>query len=167
MSGKINSPVEQMNEIVQILDDYEKESGLPKPQAPGTEQELQHYLTMSRDEIEALSIEQCGSIAFRLSQYAFYIQRLHNREKARLSWASTQLNQQISQHINEYDKFMKYANKVALIAKEYSHIKTLYKILAYAKQRMERLTYLSSSLKNLSDILSTIQHGKINILRKS
>ena len=166
MSGEIDLVVQKMDKTIDVLDEYEKQNGLPKIQPPGNEEELDKYLTMNRDIVEKLTVEQCGDIAYRLKQYAFYMQRLHNRENARLAWSSTQLNKKVSEEIHKYDKFMKYPNKVACIARDNDDAKKLYDIYAYAKQRVRRLTYLSNSIKDMGDTLLSLQRIKISIMRE-
>ena len=78
---------ERLEYVDKALDEYEKSCGLPIIKSPGTEDELNTYLTMNRDEMEKLTPENCAEISARLAQFAFYLQRLHNREKARHIWA--------------------------------------------------------------------------------
>ena len=167
MSGEKSLAVQKMDETIDVLDDYETSNGLPKIKDPGTEEELQQYLTMNRDIVEKLTVEQCGNIAYRIKQYAFYMQRLYNRERGRLLWAATQLNKEVSAKIHNYDQFMKYPNKVACIARDDSHVKNLYNIHTHSKQRMQRLTYLSNSIKDMGDTLLSLQRAKIHIMKEN
>ena len=71
-----------------ILDEYEQSIGLPQYNNDALPaDELNTYLTMSRDSIEKLSPKDCAQIAYRLSQFSFHIQRTLNRELARYNWA--------------------------------------------------------------------------------
>ncbi len=96
-------------------------------------------------------------------QYAFYLQRIHNKERARFSWAANHLNKEVSKRIHEYDPYLKYPNKVALIAKNDSYVRDIYKVYIYAKQRIDRLTYLSNSVKDMGDTLLSMQRAKISM----
>ena len=87
----------------EILDSYENELGLStytRDSVP--EQELQEYLTMTRDTIEKLNPEDCAQIAMRLGQFAFHIQRTLNREIARHNWAEETIKETIADDINNY-----------------------------------------------------------------
>ena len=165
MSGNKELIIEKMDKVMKILDEYESRNGLPTPRKPGTEEELQEYLNMKRDKLEKLSIEDNGNIAYRLKQYALYIQRLYNRETSRLAWISTELNIEISKNIHKYDKMMKYINKVAIMAQKEEYISILYKIHSHARQRIQRLTFLSSHIKDMGDAMLSIQRIKINMLK--
>jgi undecaprenyl pyrophosphate synthase len=159
------SAKDKLSKIDQILDDYEKRSGLPQCKAPGAEEEFEKYLTMDRTEMEALQHENCAEIGYRLSQYAFYLQRLFNREKARVIWARQQLTDTIAKSLGDYDKFTKYDIKVALIIKENVYAESLSKIITYAEQRAQRLEFLATSLKNMADALKNMQMAKAQMAR--
>ena len=165
MSGNSESKeraAEKMQRAVDLLDEYERGIGLPAHVPPGSDDELNEYFTWDRDVIEAISVEQCGAVAYRLAQFSFYIQRESNREIAREKWASTQLEDAVSSELDSYDKYMKYDVKVSLICKENTYAQVLRAIQKKAEQRISRLVYLASSIKNLSDTLIAIQRGKMS-----
>lgn len=144
-----------------VLDDYEKGVGLPTYLADGiSETELQEYLTMNRNVIEKLSPEDCAQISMRLGQFAFHIQRTLNREIARHNWAEETIKETIAFDINNY-KGYGYAEKSYQAISGNDKAQALNKIKKYAKQRMDRLGYLANNLKNLSDILLSIQRNKV------
>ena len=144
---------EQMDVVNNALDEYESTIGLPSLKSPCEKQELETYFSMNRDQIEKLSAEDCGQIAYRLSQFAFYIQRLHNREQARLTWANNKLSDSISSEINSFDKYMKHEMKVSLLKKTNENVKAVADIASYAEQRIQRLNFVASSIKSLADVL--------------
>lgn len=151
---------EEVAEWDRILDEYEKSVGLPQynPQSL-PENELNEYLTMSRDVLERTTTEDCGQISYRLAQFAFHVQRTLNRELARYNWAEETIKEVIADDINNY-KGYGYIEKSAQAIKHNQKANQLQKIKKYAKQRSDRLTYLASSIKNLSDILISIQRSK-------
>ena len=143
-----------------LLDEYEHKIGLPKYiEEILPEQELQTYLTMNRDVLEKTTPEDCGQIAYRLAQFSFHIQRTLNRELARHNWAEETIKEVIADDINNY-KGYGYIEKSSQAIKHNDRANKLSKIKKYAKQRSDRLTYLATSIKNLSDILISIQRSK-------
>jgi len=152
---------EKMNKAIALLDEYEKAIGLPKHNPPGEEEELNEYFMWDRDIIESMSAENCASTAYRLAQFSFYFQRETNRETAREKWAKSQLDAAVALKLNDYDKYLKYEVKVALICKEDSYAQVLENIRLKAEQRTTRLMYLSSSIKTLSDTLMSVQRAKM------
>lgn len=144
-----------------ILDEYESSLGIPASIANAeSSNELNSYLSMNRDAIEKLTPEDCFQIAYRLGQMAFHIQRSVNREIARHNWAEDSLKLVIADDINNY-KGYGYMEKLYQAIKNNDKANSLHKIQKYAKQRIDRLSYLSNNLKNLSDILLSIQRNKV------
>lgn len=146
-----------------ILDEYENNIGLPKyASSPDSllESELNEYLTMDRTVLEKLSPEDCAQIAYRLGQFSFHIQRSSNRETARYNWAEENVKETIADELNNY-KGYGYVEKSLQAIKHNDKANALNSIKKYAKQRSDRLLYLATAIKNLSDILLSIQRNKL------
>jgi len=153
---------EQVEYWDKILDEYESSVGLPKyTRDTLPEDELNRYLTMNRDDLEKLTPSDCGEIAYRLSQFVFHLQRTINREIARYNWAEEEIKITIADEINNY-KGYGYVEKSLQAIKHNDKAHSLNQIKKYAKQRNDRLSYMANSLKNLSDILVSIQRNKSN-----
>lgn len=145
-----------------ILDEYESSIGLGKYSDIHNfkEDELGEYFTMNRDAIEKLTPEDCAQISYRLSQYAFFLQRTLNREIARHNWAEENIKETIADEINSY-KGYGFLEKSLQAIKHNEKANTLNKIKKYAQQRIDRLSYLANSVKNLSDIILSVQRTKV------
>lgn len=144
-----------------ILDEYEQSIGSPKyNQESMSESELNDYLTMNRDQIEKLSPEDCAQIAYRLGQFAFHIQRTINREIARYNWSEETIKEVIADEVNNY-KGYGYIEKSLQAIKHNDKATSLNSIKKYAKQRMDRLSYLANNIKHLSDIILSVQKTKV------
>ena len=153
---------EQVDQWDTILDEYESSIGLGKySEVHGfTEGELNQYFTMTRDMIEKLTPEDCAQISCRLAQYAFFLQRTLNREIARHNWAEESIKETIADEINNY-KGYGFLEKSLQAIKHNEKASNLNKIKKYAQQRMDRLSYLANSVKNLSDIMLSVQRTKV------
>jgi hypothetical protein len=144
-----------------ILDEYESSIGLSEYSTNVIKnEEINIYTSMNRDEIEKLSPEDCAQISYRLSQFAFYIQRSLNREIARYNWSDENIKDVIADEINNY-KGYGYIEKSIQAIKHNEKATALNTIKKYAKQRSDRLQYLSNSIKNLSDVMLSIQKSKV------
>lgn len=145
-----------------ILDEYENSIGLGiySDIHSFTEDELNLYFTMNRDAIEKLNPEDCAQISYRLAQYAFFLQRTLNREIARHNWAEENIKETIADEINNY-KGYGFMEKSLQAIKHNDKAISLNKIKKYAQQRMDRLSYLANSVKNLSDIMLSVQRTKV------
>ena len=144
-----------------ILDEYESSIGLPPyidDNMPA--EELNQYLTMNRNELEKLTPDDCGEISYRLSQFSFHLQRTINREIARYNWSEEKIKEVIADEINNY-KGYGYVEKSLQAIKHNDKANSLNQIKRYAKQRMDRLSYIANTLKNLSDIIISIQRSKV------
>lgn len=143
-----------------LLDEYEIKLGLPKYKYDSLpEKELEEYLTMDRSVLEKLTGDDCAQISYRLSQFAFHVQRSLNREHARHDWSEEQIKETIADEINNY-KGYGYVEKAGQAIKHNEKAQALQNIKKFAKQRVNRLSYLASNIKNLSDILLSIQKQK-------
>jgi hypothetical protein len=144
-----------------VLDEYESSIGLsPYIDDSMPSQELNEYLTMNRSTIEKLTPDDCGEIAYRLSQFSFHTQRTINREIARYNWAEEKIKEVIADDLNNY-KGYGYTEKSLQAIKHNEKASALNNIKRYAKQRIDRLSYIANSLKNLSDVIISIQKNKV------
>jgi hypothetical protein len=152
---------EELKHWDDVLDEYEKSIGLSSyrndllPEA-----ELNEYLTMNRSTLEKLGPEDCAQISYRLGQFSFHIQRTINREIARYNWADETVKETIADEINNY-KGYGYVEKAGQAIKHNEKAHSLNNIKKFAKQRSDRLSYLANGIKNLSDILISIQRNKV------
>lgn len=159
--NKMNTK-EKVEEWDRVLDEYENSVGLGKYSEVHsfTNEELNQYFTMNRDAVEKLTPEDCAQISFRLSQYALFLQRTLNREIARHNWAEESIKETIADEINNY-KGYGYIEKSNQAIKHNDKANSLNRIKKYAKQRMDRLSYLANNIKNLSDIILAVQKTKV------
>lgn len=152
---------DELNHWDKLLDEYEKSIGLSQYQHDILpEVELNHYLAMSRDELEKLTPDDCAQISYRLGQFSFHIQRTINRELARYNWSDENIKETIADDINNY-KGYGYIEKSYQAIKHNDKAVALNKIKKYAKQRADRLSYLANGIKNLSDIIMSISKIKV------
>lgn len=155
---------EQVDEWDRILDEYENSIGLGKySNTHGfTDDEINRYFSMTRDAIEKLPPEDCSLVALRLAQYSIFLQRTINRDIARYNWAEETIKETIADDINNY-KGYGFVEKSLQAIKHNEKASALNKIKKYAKQRMDRLSYISGNIKNLSDILMMVYKSKTSM----
>jgi hypothetical protein len=152
---------EELQNWDRILDEYEKGIGMPTYNPTYLpESELNEYLSMNRDQLEKLTPEDCAQIAYRLSQFSFHIQRTINREIARFNWSEESIKETIADEVNSY-KGYGYIEKSIQAIKHNDKAQSLNNIKKYAKQRIDRLSYIANSAKNLADIILSVQKTKV------
>ena len=149
---------QQLDKIDNVLDEYESSLGLPKFSNEFHDDTAKKYLQLSRDQIEKLTPEQCSEAALLLSSLAFHIQRNYNREIARINWATKTLKKCVAGREQSYKG--SWESQFDQAVKEDGYTSKIADIQRYAQQRADRLTYLSSSIKNVSDIFINVQKSK-------
>ena len=149
----------RMESVDKVLDEYELSVGLPTYQESKNVEEMDEYLNMGRQELEALTQEACEEIACRLIQFAFHMQRAQNRETSRASWARNELEMTIAGELNNYEGYG-YKEKAPQAIKGNAYASKVNKIMIYAEQREKRLAFLSRSLNSLADVLKNSKRNK-------
>lgn len=158
MAESDNTPLGRMNKIDEILDEYETSIGLSRFKEQAMEDEVKKYLSMDRNQIEKLSLQECGEAALMLGGLSFHIQRCFNRENSRVNWADNLLKKTIAGEELQYRGSWESQYNQAVKHNDYAN--DLLKLKNYAKQRADRLTYLASSAKNMSDLYKNLQMAK-------
>ena len=87
------------------------------------------------------------------------MQRSYNREVARVNWANQTLKTTLAGREQAYKGSWESQFNQAI--KEDGYASKIDNIKRYAQQRADRLTYLSSSIKNMSDLYLNIQKTKV------
>lgn len=151
--------VDRMEKIDQVLAEYEKSIGLPDYKEQVDNEEITRYLNMSRNEMERLDPITCAEIAATLGALSFHIQRSLNRENARLNWAKSTIKEIICSKAHGYTGSWGNQDMQAILDNDVS--RKLHEISKYCQQRIDRLTYLSNSLKNMSDLFVNLQRAKV------
>ena len=149
---------EQLAKLDAVLDEYELSLGLPTFNEGFHEDTAKHYLQLSRNQIENLTPDQCGEAALLLASLSFYLQRSYNREVARVNWADKTLKTCIAGREQSYKG--SWESQFNQAVKEDTYTNKIANIKRYAQQRADRINYLSSSIKNVSDIFLSVQKSK-------
>jgi hypothetical protein len=159
MDNKNSEPLDQMNILDQALDEYEKKTGLPTFLENNSHQDIEKYLSMSRDKMEKLTIQDCAEIAVVISSFSFHLQRCLNRENSRANWANNKLKEIVSGKEQQYRG--SWDSQFNQAVQEDSFTRKLLKLKNYAQQRSDRLTFLSSAAKHLSEMYVNLQRSKV------
>ena len=150
---------ERLAKLDSVLDEYESSLGLPSFNDNFHDDTAKKYLQLTRNQIEKLTPDQCSEAALLLSSLAFHIQRSYNREVARSNWADRVLKSTVAGKEQSYRGSWESQFNQAI--KEDGYATKIADIKRYAQQRADRLTYLSSSIKSMSDIFLSVQRSKV------
>ena len=155
-----NKPKERLDQIDKVLDEYESSLGLVSYAGDFHDQSVKQYMSMPRQQMEKITVDECAEAALLLGGFSFYLQRSYNREIARVNWASSNLKRMMSGREAQYKG--SWDSQYYQAVREDGYACKLESIKTYAQQRADRLTYLASSVKNLSDLFVNLQRAKIN-----
>ena len=162
-----NNITEEMDKIQAILDMYEKSIGFNITYHENSFDDIDTYLNLDRTALNKLMPEDCAEIGYRLSQQSFFIQKAINTEQSRLTWATGRLTIVIAKEINNYDQFIKYEAKVGLICENNTVAYKLQKIIQFVQQRIDRLSFYTNGLHNLSHSIENVGRAKIHAKQKA
>ena len=155
-----NKPKERLDQIDNGLDAYESNLGLGSYAGDFHHQSVKQYMNMPRQQMEKLTVDECAEAALLLGGFSFYLQRSYNREIARVNWASSNLKRMMSGRELQYKG--SWDSQYYQAIREDGYALKLESIKTYAQQSADRLTYLASSVKNLSDLFVNLQRAKIS-----
>lgn len=158
MEDKNRTPLDNLNRLDVLLDEYEGKNGLPQYVEKNNDDNIKKYLSISREQMEAMSIEDCANAALILGGFSFYLQRTVNRESARVTWAENMLKKIIAGKENNFRGSWDSQFQQAVNNDDYA--KQLLKLKQYAQSRIDRLNYLSNSIRNMSDLFVNLQKAK-------
>jgi hypothetical protein len=152
-----NDVDKKLETINKLLDEYEGKIGLP--QTSFENKDAQKYLEMSRDQLEKITAEECAEAAYYLNNLSYHIQKAINRESAKLNWTNSTLKRYISDKVSQYRGSWEQQEMQAIKNDQYAD--RLNQVRVWSQLRIDRLSYITNNLKNLSDVLLNIQRAKL------
>jgi len=131
---------------------------LPRNQIPATLEEYEGYFNMSESEINNLSPNESARIAVRLSQYAIFIQRVLNKDKARAQWLKWEIKKIIAPKINQYSGGWELQEQQAILDDEIAAKRQAQLFVVDA--RIESLNNISFAINRLADQFKNLKFYK-------
>ena len=153
---------ENMELLENLLDEYEQKLGLPKFVEDNKFNDVEGYLSYTRDQLDQLAPDVANEISFRLVSYAIYLGRAYNREISRQNWAKSEIDNIIGPKLNNYTGYG-YKEKFPAALADDEYAMALEEIRQYSVQRSDRLNYVSSNINKLADTLRNIAQSKMKM----
>lgn len=117
---------------------------------------------LSYEQLSKIHPDECNILAFKLKQYAIYLQQKENRFRTLKNWTLNKLNvivgQEASNYGNTYTKFEE--KRLNVIAGNTFATLLNKKYLEYSSYENE-LSFLSSKITELAKALSDIRYNKL------
>ena len=103
-----------MQTLEAALDEYESKIGLPKfTEETQNDSEVKKLMSLTREQMEKMSLQDCGEAAIMLGGFSFHLQRCQNRESSRAKWADSKLKSIISGKEGQYKGCLLYTSDAA------------------------------------------------------
>lgn len=165
--GENSLPPKSMNdrlkEFEAILDEYETKIGLGGIRF---NHEVEECLTLTRSQINAMTIQECSVFGLMIAQYSAFLQMQYNRQKTRMDWATRELDLIIAKDASKYgygdDKnFVKYdvVKSKVIVANEAARI--LSNIIKHAAARAQELEQMSTKISMIGKSIFDIKMMKV------
>lgn len=156
-NGNNSSPKDSLKRFTDLLDEYVYSIGLPIKKNT----EVDDILTLTAQEMSAMTALQCGEAAFLIFQYAAYIQSEYNRNVVRLMWAEEQISSLLGKYGDQYgDSYTKYDIRRARLCSGDDAAKIINQIRIHASARCEELKDISNKLTMMGRALLEYQGAK-------
>jgi hypothetical protein len=145
------------SEIDKVLDEFEKQAGLPefkKIECPA-------YLTMALEDLRKKSPDQLSEAVFEIAQYSLYIQRLINRNKAWQRWALSRIDEIAASELPNIGTNYGFNERV-LIAKNSPELcKRINAFLRKTEMQLNRLYGVPDNIKFMADCIRDMKFAAI------
>ncbi len=120
------------------------------------------YLNMSRTEIEALTAEGAAGAALELSLYGYHLQKVSNKNRARMKWCESELKRVFGELSRTYNLYS-YEEKKNAIIHDNEYATKLHSFIMECSARDESLYGVALQLKAICDALKGIQYAKRSV----
>jgi hypothetical protein len=154
MAGTFDEKLKQAHDI---LDEFENIHNLNKVSVPS---EIENILGLSYAQLEKLQAIQCAEYSYQLAQFAYYIQRVYNKESATLKWLKEQVDTIVASHWSDFDSFVKYEIRAKLVARNNDALAKLMKQSSFVEQKIERMNFLGGRIDKMADTMSKLEVAK-------
>lgn len=153
MSGEQKSYSQlQLEKLTEKLDDFNVSLGLGNLFYDPV---VETILSFSYDQLNNMDDENKSLYAFKLEQYALFLQQKQNRARNIASWAKHNISIIVAKESKNYgDKYTKYDEKWHMIVSHDSYAKVLYDIMLEADSKNQELEMVATRISNLSKILN-------------
>jgi len=160
MSGETESLTtakDQLAHFEKLIDSYIVKQGIHVVEY---NEEALKILSMKSFELKALTSQECGELAFSLSQYALYVQQQVNEQTTRINWAKNNIKKFVAKNLGKFDRYMKYEEKEHAVIASDEYAAKLNDILSYAQAVSDRLSFMSGKIQSISNTLIELQRSK-------
>lgn len=153
---------EKLDSIRAKLDEYEGKVGL-NPGKAYAAAEFHRWMGLSQAELKFVTYEECGEAALMLSDYAFHVQKLYNKEEALVDWCKEEIWLTIAPQMEQYRQAgQSYEERYYLAVHGNEYTKRLHQLKTGCGARAKQLSFLCQRLENMAEKYRNLQYAKRN-----
>jgi hypothetical protein len=144
-------------EIEKALDEYEKQVGLPALQP----MEAPSYLTMPLEELRKKSPEELAEASFEINRYAWYIQRVINKNRSWERWAKSKLAEIAASLLPSIAGNYGYNEREAISKNTHPLCRQLNAFARKVGMELDRLYYVPNDIRVIADSIRDIRFSQM------
>lgn len=125
--------------------------------------QVDEALSLTKEQLRALSAEQCGEYSYLLSGYSLYVQRCINEATMRMNWCEGSIKKLLAKEYNNYNKpgdFTPFEMKLKIFCINNTYAIELDEELKACKIKIDTLNGLAYNIKFMSESLMELQRSK-------
>jgi hypothetical protein len=162
MSGEINSEeidddVGSVGERIKRLEDkwklYEEKT------VYGKHSDINDYLSLTRDEIESLTLEQAAELAAYFALFSIHLQKIFGKHQARINFCDANLKTLCAKEAHQYEGFQ-YKERCDKVISFNEYGAALFKTRNESQYVIDRLSYLPAKIEFFARTLDNLQRSR-------
>lgn len=161
MENQLNEDLGKINEY---LDNFESTIGLNNEINAKTIEAAQEYLNTDWFVLKTKNCEELALASCILTDYSGILQRVINREKAIISWATQRIRKLIG-HLMPLEKAYSFEERENLALQKHPFGNQLHQKKTEAEMRLARIEGLNFTTKNMADKLESLAKIKVKLLK--
>lgn len=144
----VNPVQDKLDQLDNSLNNYEVKGGLPKiPEI--SESSIEELIDVNSIPTK-MTPEEYAEAALKLSRFAFYVQRLCNKEQSRFDWLTSQIHKTITPHLGQVKAYGWVERELVAISND-DHAQRLNTEKIKAGLKLTRLSYLGGKLESIAE----------------
>ena len=147
---------DRLREVDRVLDEYERSLGMPPfpVETPARE-----YMSLTREQLRAMSAVDCAEAAALLLDYAGHLQRALNREQARVTWARESVRKMVAPQLPQ-QKGGYFEERLLHAVRGNDAASKVDSLRVKAQLRVDRVSYLAESVRAKAKALTDLYYAK-------
>ena len=151
---------EEKQKITEALEEYESQkAGLPSL----GHMDAPEYISMNINILKKKSAYQLCEAAFELRQYALYLQRMLNKEKAWKSWAESKLDEITADELLHIAGHYGWNERMLLAKTQNPICKKLNSFLREVSLHINRLLFIPNEIHKLADTINDLKFAALRL----